>query len=170
MKVGSHLFPGRTLPEGVMIEGGRGWVVLVSLDNPTASEIRAVERGRVEVSVALGGEGHVLVWALKTSTMGWSASAWAPWERSALEQELDGKQVIQVVVVDGRDTRVRAIRTIGLSPNVAAQLAMVEAAAVSAGRNDAMLEVEREWTLSAEPAAIAALAKAAQVVTWVDSR
>lgn len=172
IRVGTPLYPGRSLPEGVVVEGGRGWIVIVSFDGVSASEVRAVERGAVDVAVAVGGDGRVLLWLVRVERcVDWSAAAWAPWERSAIEQtHADDKQVIQVALVEARTTRVRALRTIGLTERVGATLASLEAAAAALPRSDESLQIEREWSLSASTETIANMATTAPLITGVPAR
>lgn len=171
MKIGQPLHPGRQLPEGVVVEGGAGWLVLASFAGPAPAEVRAFERDRVEVAVGVGGNGHVLLWCLNVpAVMSWSAAVWAPWERSAVERTYDGRQVVQVGLVDARTTKLRALRTLGLGDASAAKLRALEAACVAAGRDDKALEAERAWAATAPPQEVETVVSEAGVRTFVEAR
>lgn len=186
--VGDRLYPGRSLPEGVAVHGGRGWLILVSVDAPTREECGVINAGLIDLAIER--EGPVLLWMMRAQPeqdrllparrgmrrgpraprvgVGWSAAAWPWWDRRELTVEhVDGSSVAQVVLVHSPTTQVRAMRSIALTPRITTRIAELEADAIAEGRDEIALERAVRWTLRSDSATIEARAVRAMVRTGV---
>lgn len=82
LRVGALLYPGRPLPEGVVVDASRQWVCIVAINCATPAERSAVARGRVQVSWLL--EGPSLLVSVITDALD-GVCACSPAERTAPE-------------------------------------------------------------------------------------
>lgn len=186
--IGDRLYPGRSLPEGIVAMGGAAWALVISADSPSREETSVISAGLIDVAVDL--DGPALVWMLRAQPeadrilpvrrgmmrgrhrprigVGWSACVWAWWDRhQPLHEREDGRGLAQVLLVHSRTTQVRAMRSLELPPAIVTQLAIMEAAAIDAGRDQSTLERVHTWTLTASSAEIEARAAKALVRTGV---
>jgi len=166
--------PGLTppLPESIAAEGGLRWVIYVMQKRPTFGIVRAFESSLVELAIAR--EGPVLLSYVRIDeVLGWSAAAWPWWHRRTPEMAVDIPNVggiAQLVLVDCGDARVRALRTVGLTLNVAAHLRELERAAQAEGHDESAWQDAIATTRTIPPKEIARRAAAAAVVTGVPAK
>lgn len=185
--VGSRLYPGRSLPEGVAAVGGRGWLLVISVDHPTREEIATVGAGAIDL--AIDREGPALIWFVRAlperqrrrlparrgmmrprapkQVLAWSAAAWPWWERHEAPGEVD---VAQVVLVHSRTTQVHAVRTIGLPDRIAERIYELEADAIAEGRDEIAWDRVLRWTQRASNAALEERATKAPARTGVEEK
>ncbi len=172
LSVGSCLYPSRSVPEGVAVDAAQSWLVVISLADPSPVEVRAVSSGAVDLAIAR--EGAALIWCVRVDgCLDWSSSAWAWWERTAPEAPVDRPGVggiATLLLCDASTTKIRAMRTVGLTLRVAAAIRDLEAQAQAAGRDETSLAVARSWALAADAATVEARARAAAVVTGVPAK
>lgn len=173
IRVGARLYPGRSMPEGVVVDGSRQWVVMIALDAPSAAERAAVAEGAVRVGCMR--EGPVLLWAVGAGDMTGSA-AWAPVHRTAPATiGEDGGVLCALLLVDAATTEVRAMRVVGVPPRSASVLAQLEHEAAETWAADpaggqAKLEGEVAFTATAGPEVVAGLLDGASVRVEVHAR
>ncbi len=143
------------------------WLARASLAEPSSEAPRSRARHRT------GARSGPLARARACTPLAWSACALAWWERTAPDLPPDAPGVagiVQVVIADARSTRIAAVRTIGLTPAVAAQVRAIEGEAQRAGRDEDALEAVRRWTREAREPEVAARADAALARTSVQAR